>query len=283
MLESNETLVKANAKVNLALRITGKRPDGYHNLSSLFQEIDLADDLIFSPAEEFSLTTNLPSLPTDERNLCTRAYFTLFKNFHPRKHYKITLIKKIPCGSGLGGGSSDAATVVKFLNSAWDLRLSTQELIKIAKTIGADVPFFILGGTQIVTGIGDILSPINLPEDFTLLLVIPALEISTAWAYAQFKPSNYKSPFDFNLLISEAKICWDKFENQFEEVIFPNFPELADIKSALYKHGAIYAGLSGSGSTMFGVFKSKELAQESARYFSNHLTIITHPIEQRRQ
>lgn len=267
--------VKANAKINLALRITGKRADGYHNLSTIFQEIDFCDYLTFTPASEYALTTSLPDLPTDERNLCTRAYRLLQKAFNPKTEFAIHLIKHIPQGAGLGGGSADAAAVLKFLNQAWELHLNPQQLQRIGRQLGADVPFFIRGGTQGASGIGDQLIPLRLPHPLIILLVIPPLAVSTDWAYQQFQPTDYRPDFRFAELIQKDLIRWEQFENQFEQVVFPAYPEIAALKTTLLATQALYAGLSGSGSTVFGIFRDLPTAQSAAAAFPNHQTVIT--------
>lgn len=271
--------VKSYAKLNLALRITGRRADGFHNLSTIFQEIDFHDTLHFQPANSFSLTTSDPHLQTDERNLCTRAYKLLWERFQPRQAFQIHLEKRIPMGAGLGGGSSNAAAVLKFLDRAWDLNLGLTELEQIGRTLGSDVPFFIKGGTQGAMGVGDMLIPLNLPENVIFLLVIPPIQISTTWAYQQFKPIDFKPNFDFSELINGNRICWELYENQFEAVVFPAFPAIRQVKMALLQTRTRYAGLSGSGSTVFAVYEDLAAARSAAQAFPAYHTIITKPIQ----
>lgn len=268
----------SNAKINLALRITGQLPNGYHTISSLFQEIDLHDTLTFSPASNYSLTCSTPDLPCDERNLCNRAYRRMESLNRGGQAWQIFLKKRIPVGAGLGGGSSNAATVLKFLNDAWGLQQSDEKLERIAAEIGADVPFYIRGKTQSVEGIGDRLSPVSLPESFVLLLICPPVAISTRWAYQQFNLTNQKEGYKFQSLFNSSRINWELFENQFESVVFPTYPEIGAIKAELLAAGARYAGLSGSGSTVFGVFDDRGGAERAQKRFKSHLTHLSFPI-----
>ena len=278
MYRAESTKIHANAKVNLALRITGRRADGYHRISSVFQQIDAHDTLFFTAADNYQLTCSNAALPCGESNLCTRAYRALEKRYADHQQWQIHLEKNVPLGSGLGGGSADAAAVLVFLNRAWQLQLSEPELLKIAATIGSDVPFFIRGKTQGVEGIGDILRPLQLPTRPLFLLVCPAVAISTAWAYRQFDLTKRKDGYKFNDLFEGNKIHYELFENQFESVVFPAYPEIGRIKTTLLAQGAVHAGLSGSGSTVFGIFQEKETAEVARSYFAAYQTFLSLPI-----
>ena len=279
MPKATSVKIKSYAKINLALRITGRRPDGYHNLSTLFQEVALHDILEFSPAANFGLHSNYPELATSADNLCSRAYRRMEQIAPHAQPYHITLIKNIPIGAGLGGGSSNAATVLKFLNKVWQINLSDDNLIRLARAIGSDVPFYIHGKTQSGGGVGEILEPLTLPEDFVILLALPEINISTAWAYRQFDPKNAKPAYKLNELINDGRIHWELFENQFEDIVFPVYPQLAQIKAQIRQAGALYAGLSGSGAAVFGIYKSQKTAREAARQLAQWHTIITTPIK----
>ncbi|MFH1250208.1 MAG: 4-(cytidine 5'-diphospho)-2-C-methyl-D-erythritol kinase [bacterium] len=272
--------VESNAKVNLCLRITDRLENGYHSISSLFQEIDLHDTLTFSEADVFSLSCNNDKIPCDSRNLCSIAYQKMKSLAPDSGDWHIQLHKQIPVGAGLGGGSSNAATVLKFLNTHWNIKMSLSELVRIASQIGADVAFYLHGGTQLAEGIGDILTPLNLPETFTLLLICPPIHISTPWAYQQFNLTKRKTGYKFRDLFESCRIHWELFENQFESVVFPAYPEIGAIKSRLHQAGAIYAGLSGSGSTVFGTFKNRHDAENAQELFINDTGFISLPIIQ---
>ena len=272
--------VQSNAKINLCLRITGRLENGYHSLSSLFQEIDLQDMLTFTKAENFSLSCNDITIPCDSRNLCSIAYQKMKALAPDSDDWQIQLHKEIPIGAGLGGGSSNAAAVLKFLNVHWNIRMSEPELRLIASKIGADVAFYLRGGTQLAEGTGDILTPLNLTENFTLLLIFPPIYISTSWAYQQFNLTKRKTGYKFRDLFESGRIHWELFENQFESVVFPAYPEIGAIKSRLQQAGAIYAGLSGSGSTVFGTFKNRHDAENAQQMFINDVSFISLPIIQ---
>ncbi len=272
--------VRSFAKINLCLRITDRLATGYHTLSSIFQEIDLHDVLTFTPGSIFSLSCNNEKIPCDDRNLCSVAYRKMKQLAPDSPDWHIQLQKTIPVGAGLGGGSSNAAAVMKFLNKQWKINLPENELIIIASQVGADVAFYIRGKTQAAEGIGDILTPIEIPELYTILLVTPQIHISTPWAYQQFDLTKKKEGYKFGCLFESGKIQWALFENQFESVVFPTYPEIGEIKARLQNTGALYAGLSGSGSTVFGTFKNRLAAENAQKYFKKHSTFISSPIIQ---
>lgn len=269
--------VRSNAKVNLALRITGRTEQGYHTLSTLFQEIDLHDRITFKQAEQFSFSTSDQNLPENESNLCVAAYNIIKEYTDSPVPCQIFLDKNIPVGTGLGGGSSNAAAVLKYLNKFWKIGLSDQKLMQIGKKLGADVPFFINGGTQIGEGIGNILQPVKLKLNFKILCILPDFQISTAKAYAKFSLTNQKEKFNFDRLILNGVPNWKLFENQFEEVITQSYPEISDMKQKLLSGGAEYAGLSGSGSTVIGIFPLDADLKE-LRQSIDYITVITNPM-----
>ena len=272
---------KSHAKINLGLKVVNKREDGYHNIDSIFIELNLHDTISFSRSDTFSLSTNFPDLPDDCSNLVTKAYSLL----HPYKEksileYKIHVEKKIPMGSGLGGGSSNAAATLNALNNLWKLNFSLQELEKMGAKLGADVPFFIKGGVQLVEGIGDILTSVdpNLLEGYSFLLVVPPIHISTPWAYNALNKTlqpNKRLP-KFPPLSKPMK--WELFDNDFERVIRKTYPEISNIKEKLQNAGALYAGLSGSGSTVFGVFDNHQKAEALLENFSPYQTFLSSPV-----
>ena len=272
---------RSHAKINLGLNVLNKRTDGYHNIDSLFIELDLHDTISFMPSSKVSLTTNFSDLPVDDSNLVSKAYNLL----HPYKNndtteYSIHIEKKVPMGSGLGGGSSNAATTLKVLNELWKCGYDNGSLCKLGTSLGADVPFFIEGGIQHVTGIGEILNPkkFEIIKDLHFLLIVPDIYISTAWAYKALNISlqGIKSVPKFSPLTEPVN--WQLFENDFERVIRSAYPEIDEIKSQFYDCGAIYAGMSGSGSTVFGIFDNRELLQNSSEQFTQCQSFITFPI-----
>ena len=281
MLINNYT---SNAKINLGLQILNKREDGYHNLHSLFIEIDLADELIFTPSDEFHITIegkDCAEIPLDESNLITKSYRlfqSMMKSVPPE--YAIHLKKIIPIGSGLGGGSSNAAAVLRALNKLWKMNFSPNKLEKLGAELGADIPFFIRGGFQLAEGIGDKLTPqnVNAIRGLYFLLIIPPFHISTPDAYRSLnkplRPVENHSKFVPIL----GPVNWQLFDNDFENVFRKTYPEIGDIKENLQGAGALYAGLSGSGSTVFGVFDNLKTAELTREDFSHYQTFLTSPV-----
>ena len=268
------------AKINLGLKIINKRDDGYHNLQSLFLEINLHEILTFVESEEFLLTASDPALAINDTNLICKAYQAML----PFKtdiftNYKVHVEKVIPMGSGLGGGSSNAACTIVALNDLWKCNLSIQKLKEIGAKLGADVPFFIEGGFQLAEGIGDYLTPVDSTPltNLTFLLVVPDIHISTTWAYKSLNIHLQGENDIPKFAPFTMPVNWQLFENDFERVIRSTYPEIDEIKSQLYDCGAIFAGMSGSGSTVFGIFDNRELIQDSSDEFTQCQPFITSP------
>ncbi|RMZ49036.1 4-(cytidine 5'-diphospho)-2-C-methyl-D-erythritol kinase [Candidatus Marinimicrobia bacterium PRS2] len=271
----------SSAKINLGLQVLNKREDGYHNLQSYFVEIDLQDELGFSSSATFQLSVEGVKVPDDDSNLISKAYKIIrAKTETVDTEYTIHLKKRIPIGGGLGGGSSNAAATLKALNQLWKLNLSPQELEKMGAKLGADIPFFIKGGVQLIEGIGDMLTPIDLAplEGISFLLVAPPIHISTPWAYGALNKSLQpdKSHPKFPPLSKPMK--WELFDNDFERVIRKTYPEIGKIKENLQNAGALYAGLSGSGSTVFGVFDNQQKAEALLGNFFPYQTFLSSPV-----
>ena len=249
-------LVFPNAKINLGLYVTEKRPDGYHAIETLFYPVKgLCDALEFLPASQmnFSITgIKLDSSP--QSNLVMKAYSLLQKRFD-LPPVNIHLHKCIPAGAGLGGGSSDAAFMLKALSAYFQLDLSTDELQQLASTLGSDCAFFIQNRSVIATGRGEIMKPFDIDlSAYRLVLVKPSFGVETAEAYAGIKP--YKPVRSLAELITLPVEQWkEKVENHFEASVFARRPELAVLKQKLYDAGAVYASMSGSGSTLYGLFR----------------------------
>jgi 4-diphosphocytidyl-2-C-methyl-D-erythritol kinase len=245
-----------NAKINLGLYITEKRTDGYHNLLTCFLPIPWNDVLEIVPAETVAFKQTGLTIPGNpEDNLCVKAYRLLQKDFD-LPPVLIHLHKIVPMGAGLGGGSSDAAFVLKNLNVQFALGLSETQLEVYAAQLGSDCAFFVRNRPAIATGRGEVLN--DFPPNFKglyLVVVYPAVHVSTAEAYGGVKPRPFEG--DFTMLLSQPTRWKDELHNQFEETIFPKYPILAEIKQQLYDQGAWYAAMSGSGSAVFGLFKEK--------------------------
>ncbi len=243
-----------NAKINLGLNVVGRRADGYHNLETVFYPIDVCDALEFVPAEQTSLEiVGLPIVGDWEKNLVVRAFRLLQREFQ-LPELRIVLLKKIPMGAGLGGGSSDAAFMLKMLNEHFSLGLSAEDLEKRAAALGADCAFFVKNKPVFAEGIGNEFSPLLLSlTGWKLVLVKPEIHISTAEAYAHVACERWQTPLAEAIKkpISEWK---NLIFNDFEASVFPQHPQLADVKQKLYNLGATYAAMSGSGSTIYGLF-----------------------------
>ncbi len=252
-----------NAKINLGLDIVEKRPDGYHNLETVFYPIPLCDILEITPATDKDAPDytfkmyNAVFEGNDDDNLVIKAYKALAAD-HKLPKVDISLYKHIPTGAGLGGGSADAAFALKMLNEIAALGLTAEELRAYAARIGADCAFFIDNTPAYATGIGNILTPTECSiEGYYLVIVKPDIHVSTKDAYALVTPQKPQVP-----LTSIAKRPigqWKgEMKNDFEKSIFAKYPEMAKIKDDLYSMGAVYASMSGSGSSFFGIFKEEQ-------------------------
>jgi len=276
-LSTSDLTIQSTSKVNLGLQVINKRSDDYHNISSIFIELDLCDTLTFIPSDNFNIEFLNADIPL--KNTVLDAATLISKLYNINLSYKIVVDKKIPIGSGLGGGSSNAACTLKMLNKLYSLNIQNSFLENIGTKIGADVPFFINGGVKKISGIGNIIKNIDSDaiKDKIFLLVLPEFSISTKWAYQKIKKhlSSKKINPKFSPLTN--KVDWTLFENDFEHIVCLAYPEILDIKSTLYKSGALYSGLSGSGSTMFGIYNDIKLAQIAIKNLCEYQTHIASP------
>ncbi len=247
------------AKINWSLRITAKRADGYHELETLFQSISLHDELTITPADRLSLECDDPSIPADDTNLVLRAARAMGS---PPVH--IALQKRIPAGGGLGGGSSNAAAVLLALGRP-------AQLESIALSLGSDVPFFLVGGTAYATGRGEKLTRLPAAAPIPLLLVLPEERVSTAEAFALIR--SYSKPAGIeryrHALEDDLLAHGDLLTNDFEEPVFARLPKLREFKHRLIAAGAGWAGMSGSGSTIVGAFRSQALRDAAVVAFDD--------------
>ncbi|RYC68532.1 4-(cytidine 5'-diphospho)-2-C-methyl-D-erythritol kinase [Spirosoma sordidisoli] len=248
-----------NAKINIGLRITDKRPDGFHNLQSCFYPVGWTDVLEIIPADQFGFASSGITIPGDEpgrvdANLCVRAYKLLRADYPGLPPVQMHLHKIIPIGAGLGGGSADAAFALKSLSERFGLNLTADQLENYARQLGSDCAFFIRNQPVYCTEKGDVFSEIGVDlTGYYILLVYPNLAISTAEAYAGVRPRLPDVPLRDQLL--EPVSIWHKtVHNDFEDSLFPKYPVLPAIKQQLYEAGAVYASMSGSGSTLYGIF-----------------------------
>lgn len=284
-------LCHPNAKINLGLNVTERRPDGYHNLETIFYPIPVcdtlkieiagnapspADDEIFpddcrthtETTDDYTLTTGGITIDCPpEKNLLIKALRNLKQDFDiPRLH--INMHKQIPSGAGLGGGSSDAAYMMKAVNTLLNLGLSTRQMEQRVAGLGADCAFFINNRPIFATGIGNVFSPTDLSlSGWHLVLVKPDIFVSTKEAYAQIHPHQPETPVT-DIIRQPVENWKDTLDNDFETGIFSLHPEIGAIKSNLYELGAAYAAMSGSGSSVFGLFRQTQDDAALARLFS---------------
>jgi 4-diphosphocytidyl-2-C-methyl-D-erythritol kinase len=252
-----DMLAFANAKINLGLQITEKRPDGYHNLETVFYPVRINDVIELSDAAVTSFVSWGIEIPGDSSdNLCLKAYSALKRDFNIPPQ-QISLLKNIPIGAGLGGGSSDAAFLVKLLSEKFALGLTVPEMEDYVRPLGADCAFFIANNPVYATGKGDEFSPVELDLSFYEIVVVkPDVHVSTADAYGgiiPFVPATSVKDL-IHLPLSDWKSC---VFNDFEETVFKKYPKIKAVKEELYHSGAIFALMSGSGSSVFGIFERK--------------------------
>ncbi|WP_018612704.1 4-(cytidine 5'-diphospho)-2-C-methyl-D-erythritol kinase [Segetibacter koreensis] len=246
-----------NCKINLGLNITEKRADGYHNLETVFYPVAIKDALEIIPADELSFQlSGLEVNGNKNDNLCLKAYELLKKDFEDLPYVNVYLHKAIPMGAGLGGGSADGAFMLSMLNKKFQLNLSEPQLLKYALQLGSDCPFFIINTPCFATGRGENLVPVNVDlSAYKIVLVNPGIHVSTKEAFSNLSPGMpAKSIQD---IIAQPISTWkDELMNDFEKNVFEQFPAIKEIKNILYDAEAIYASMTGSGSTVFGIFES---------------------------
>ena len=246
-----------NCKINLGLSILAKRADGYHELETIFYPIAISDALEILPSDNLSLTQTGIAVPGDPtQNLCLKAYHLLKKDFPEMSPVRIHLHKVVPIGAGLGGGSADCAFTIKSLNSVFDLGLDDKAMQAYASQLGSDCAFFIENNPKYCFGKGDQFAEITVSlKGKYIVLVNPNIHISTAEAYGSIKPK--PANVDLQIALSQPVATWkDAILNDFETSLAPKYPVIQEIKDTLYELGAVYASMTGSGSTVFGIFEN---------------------------
>jgi 4-diphosphocytidyl-2-C-methyl-D-erythritol kinase len=248
-----------HAKINLGLSIISKRTDGFHNIETIFYPLPILDVLEIVPSEKTEFfSSGLPIAGVPDDNLVMLAYKLIKTKFPQIAPLEIYLHKSIPMGAGLGGGSSDAAGILHLINKLFNLQISRQKLNDYALELGSDCPFFMQPAPCIAKGRGEILEPIALDlSAYSFVLVHPDIMIETAWAYSSIIPSLPK--YDLKKSILQPIQNWvNTIQNDFELPVFEVYPGLQKIKEKLYTSGAVYAAMTGSGSTIFGIFKKSD-------------------------
>ena len=264
-------VTKAFAKINLSLDVLGTLENGYHEVQMVMQTVSVFDLVTVERIQSgIELTTNLPYLPTDKGNIAYKAAEEFFRYTGINEGVKIDISKRIPVGAGLAGGSSNASAVLKAMNKLFNAGLSLKELCSIGVKLGADVPYCILGGTRLAEGIGEKLSPLPKIPRCSIVLVKPAFSISKKTVYEKIDScSDYKRPETQRLIDGLHEGNLDKIVssmgNVLEEVSIPEHPILQKVKEDLTELGAIGTQMSGSGPTVFGIFKDYELAAEAKK------------------
>lgn len=277
-------VLQAYAKINLGLRIIERRPDGFHAIETVFHRIALSDEISLAPREAtIDLSCSDPVLPADSSNLCWKAVECLRKECGMHLGAAIHILKRIPMGAGLGGGSSDAAAVLKHLPRLWGMHVTNARLCELGASIGSDVPFFLQDSSAYAEGRGEILTPFELPLPYWILLVNPGIHVSTPWAYGEFsKKLAGGCVIPRGTLFSAATHMMaplpEALHNDFEDVVLPVFPAIRALKGDLLASGAAFALMSGSGSSVFGLFTQEHEARQAHRQFSERFfTSLTEP------
>ena len=262
-----------NCKINLGLNIIRKRPDGFHDLETVFYPLPFFDVLEVLQSDRFEFHHSGVQIPGNEKNnLCVKAWLLLKKEFPDLPELKIWLHKHIPIGSGLGGGSSDAAHVLNLANELFEMDLSNEQLFTYALKLGSDCPFFLLNRPCLARGRGEILDIIPLDlSAYSFMIVNSGIHVDTAWAFSQANPTLPTMPID--KIIVEPIANWKSLLwNDFERPVIQHYPGLGKIKDKLYGAGAIYASMTGSGSSIYGIFNKDTLP--SISFEENFNTIL---------
>lgn len=281
-----EMVLRAPAKINLGLEVLRRRPDGFHDLNTVFVALDLCDEIVLNERTDGAVAISVvgdPSIPSDFSNLCVRAATALQSAAGTANGVDIVLRKHIPAGAGLGGGSSDAAAVLAGAAELWGLDAGVrQHLPTIAAELGSDVPFFLQGGIMLAGGRGERLCALDLALPFTVLLVNTGRHVPTPWAYRQVGRTSERSATDLvgtlRRGIPDPAVLRAGVVNDFEPAVFEEYPELAGVKRRLYESGAVFALMSGSGSTVFGLFEDESAALSARERFAGMWTTVTQPL-----
>lgn len=259
--------LKSYAKINLSLDVTSKLDNGYHNLRTIMQTVEIYDDIVIKKIKKgIEVTTNRPYIPVNEKNLAYKAAKIMIDKYNIKEGVKIDIFKRIPVAAGMGGGSSNAATVIKGMNEIFDLNASDTQLQEIGATIGADVAFFIKGGTALCEGIGDILTYIPLFNNQILVVIKPPFGISTKQIFEKINVEKIKNHPKIDDMVDAIKNnniyqVAPLMKNVLENIALHKYKTLVNIKEDFKDSGAIGTLMSGSGSTVFGIYDDMSLAQ----------------------
>jgi 4-diphosphocytidyl-2-C-methyl-D-erythritol kinase len=264
-------MMLAYAKINLGLYIVARRPDGYHDIETVFCRIGIADRITFSPHHDINVTATSPEVPGNASNICHKAAILLRDHLRTDEGVHIHIEKHVPVGAGLGGGSSDAATVLHELPAFWNKSIAPGDQFRMALQLGSDVPYFLREGAAIGRGRGEDLEYFPLDIPYSILLCNPRIHVSTAWAYGRIRPGTAGKPHNLRNLVTEGMLhpeVLQDLRNDFENVVFESYPLVRQIKEEILHWGASFAMMSGSGSTIFGLFQDAEVAENLAIEFA---------------
>ncbi|MDH3269515.1 MAG: 4-(cytidine 5'-diphospho)-2-C-methyl-D-erythritol kinase [Ignavibacteria bacterium] len=276
----DKIVAESPAKINLGLNVLNKREDGYHNLETVFLPLLLSDKLTFIKSDKLTVDTNSDILNKLKDNLILKAIRLLEKQTNKNILLEIYVEKIIPIGGGLGGGSSNAAITLKTINIIFDLGLNSRELSQLALELGSDVPYFLNPIPAFAESRGEMLYPLKMEFPYPILVVNPGMKIDTAWAFNKIKPTlPVKSLHDFiEKDLTDLDYLREFVKNDFEDVVFKEYPQLNEIKEELYNQGAQFALMSGTGSTVYGIFSNLQKAYWAEDFFKqNYFTFLHNP------
>jgi len=278
----HRTVCRAHAKINLGLLVTGKRGDGYHDIVTVFHRVALADRVTLESSEGITVRSSDPAAPAGAKNICHAAARLVAAELGTTRGVTVDLRKSIPVGAGLGGGSSDAAAVLLALPRFWGAELPPNLLGALALRLGSDVPYFLRRGSALGTGRGENLEYFTLDIPFAILLCTPRVSVSSAWAYSRITP-RMRPRTDLRAILEagfrDPSLLARELVNDFEEPVFREYPLIGSIKETLVAAGALFASLSGSGSSVYAFFRStaEAAAAQAALPGTDCLTSVTPP------
>ena len=271
-------IVDSPAKINLGLNVVRKREDGYHDLETVFLPILLSDKITYTKSDRLEIKTNSEVLNKLNTNLVIKAINLLEEQTNRKIDLDIYIEKMIPIAGGLGGGSSNAAITLKTVNKIFELGLKLEDLSRLALVLGSDVPYFLNPVSTFAESRGEILQSLNLELPYPILIVNPGIKIETTWAFKKIKPSKPNNSLRnmLNINLTDLEYLKENVLNDFEEVVFKEFPEIRDIKERLYKQGAQFVLMSGTGSTVYGIFSNLQKAYWAEDFFKQQYFTFLH-------
>ena len=265
----NKIIVKSPAKINIGLNIINKRSDGFHNLETIFYPLNIYDEIIFTKSDHFSFNSNDLVLNKEETNLIIKAKEEIEKYSNLKLPVEIYLQKNIPIGAGLGGGSSNAASTLVTLDKLFNLNIGSKHLFKLALNLGSDVPYFLNPVAAYAESRGEVIVPINFKLDKYLLVVNPGIHIATKWAFRLITPM--LQSVSLKSLVTKPRIKIEELialaSNDFEKIVFNHFPQVKEIKEKMLESGSIFSMMTGTGSTIWGMFDVENAAHKAELFF----------------